>query len=110
MRQGTTEVAPKRSLNDVELQPLRSFHYFGAFVIVVVFWPSPSTLTLSLRLLKIKACPVTVPCAGSINRGGSAAVPVNTKSPVSFEYTSCSPIPRRPAEETSTFPREVMRS
>src|SRR5215469_9118615 len=52
--------------------------YFGAVVVVVVLRPSPSILTLSSRLLKIKACPVTLPFAGSNNCGGAAAVPVST--------------------------------
>src|SRR5580692_2838600 len=55
--------------------------------VVSVFVVLPCTLTLSSRLWKIKASPVTFPRAGSVIRGGAAAVPVNTYSPVSLVYT-----------------------
>jgi hypothetical protein len=41
-------------------------------------------LTLSSRLLKIKASPVTFPRAGSVIHGGIADVPVSTYSPLSL--------------------------
>src|ERR1700691_747339 len=88
----------------------RILHHFWVVVSVVVLLPPPSMLTLSSRLWKIKAAPVTLPRAGSVMRGGAAAVPVSTYSSVSPVYTSCSPVPRRPPEVTTTCPRAVMRS
>ena len=54
--------------------------YLGAVVSVVVFWPPPSTLTLSSRPWKISASPVTLPRAESMIFGGVEAVPVRTYS------------------------------
>jgi len=53
-------------------------HYFGAVVSVVVLRPPPSMLTLSSWPWKIKAAPDTLPRAGSVILGGTAAVPVST--------------------------------
>src|SRR6202044_1992039 len=50
----------------------------GAVVSVIVSRPPPSILTLSSRLWKIKAAPVTFPCVASLMRGGAPAVPVST--------------------------------
>src|ERR1039457_392755 len=83
----------------------RSRPHFGA--VVSVFVVPPSTLTLSSRLWKIKASPVTFPRVGSVILGGVAMVAVSTYSPVSLVYTSCPPVPRPPPEFNTTWPRAV---
>src|SRR5579863_55881 len=81
----------------------------GAVVSVWVSRPPPSILTLSSRLSKIKASPVTVPRSGSDNLGGAPALPVSTYSPVAPEYTSWFPVPRRPCKVRITWPVAFMR-
>src|SRR5579875_1493745 len=56
--------------------------YLGAVVCVVVCRLPPSILTLSSRVWKIKAWPVTEPRWGSVICGGADGVPVSTYSPV----------------------------
>ena len=60
------------------LLPLYFLCARGAVVSVVVSRPPPSILTLSSRLWKIKASPLTLPCSGSVIFGGVEAVPVST--------------------------------